>query len=142
MARERCIRRTAQYNRLWEVGEIRTIENFNEEGKAIVSDHFVEVKKDETFDPNKAYDQEDVKKRQAETQVRDKTSAIINALRKLDADDDANWTVNGYPSVQKVHILTDFEVTRADIQAAAPDFDRKSWAETQQAEAEQTDRRL
>lgn len=142
MAQERCIRRTAQYGRLWEVGEIRTVEKFNDDGKAVISQHFTEVLKDEAFDPNKLYDEEEVRARQAETQVRDKTSAILNALRKLDADDDGNWTANGYPSVQKVHLLVDFEVTRADIQAAAPDFDRKSWAETQKAEAATVDRRV
>lgn len=124
MAQERCIRRTAQYGRLWEIGEVREVNDFNEEGDPVVSQHFRLVEDGEDLEDSKVFDKEDLIQKRREIGERDKTSAILHALNKLNPEDDGDWTSSGQPSVQRVHTLTDFDVSRADIQMAAPDFDR------------------
>ena len=135
MARERCVVKTAQYGRLFEPGEIRTITRFNQEGDPIVSEHFRLVEDYEEVDPRDVYSDEELEAKRRESASLDKTAAILSALQKLDARDDGDWTSSGLPSVQRVHLLAGVEVQRSDIIAAAPDFDRKSWAEVQEAQS-------
>jgi septal ring factor EnvC (AmiA/AmiB activator) len=55
----------------------------------------------------------------------DDNTQILEALSKLDPDDDAQWTSDGLPRVEVVASLAGAgELKRADIAAAAPDFDR------------------
>jgi hypothetical protein len=52
-------------------------------------------------------------------------SRINEALTLLDHSDDEHWTQGGKPAVHVVSEIMNENVSRADINAAAPDFKRK-----------------
>jgi len=123
MAQERCVRKSYSRNRLWIPGEVRTA-NTDDQGRPVASMHFRLVGADEEVEPSKVFTDAKVKAARAEAGLRDKRAAITNALNGLDPDDDSHWTQAGWPSVQAVFSRVDFEVTRNEIMAAAPDFNR------------------
>ncbi|WP_163836868.1 hypothetical protein [Spartinivicinus ruber] len=49
---------------------------------------------------------------------------IVKALSQLDQANDAHWTNAGLPNVKAVEEILGQDITRADINAAAPDFRR------------------
>lgn len=49
---------------------------------------------------------------------------IKEALTGLDVTNDEHWTNDGKPAVQAVSIILDEQVSRADVDAAAPGFTR------------------
>ncbi|QEA10929.1 hypothetical protein [Vibrio phage vB_VpS_CA8] len=51
---------------------------------------------------------------------------ILDALAKVDVENDDHWTADGAVRVDVVSELIGEEVTRADITAAAPKFNRKN----------------
>lgn len=61
---------------------------------------------------------------EAELSDAEKAQAIKDALETLDPDEDAHWTKKGLADVNTVEEILGFDVTRADIEAAAPDFTR------------------
>lgn len=125
MAQERCIRRCLVYGRSWQAGEVRTIQDHDERGQPIVTDHFRLVEGDEKVDDRDFHDPELVKEKRREAGTRDKRAALTQALNQLDPDDDSHWTARGLPSLSKLHTMTDFEVSRGDVREAYPDFDRE-----------------
>jgi len=125
MAQERCIRRTAQFGRLWLAGEVRTIDKEDERGHPVVSDHFRLVESGEAVEDRDAYDDEAVAEKRKESGLRDKTAGITAALEKLDCDDDTHWTRKGDPSLQQVFKHTDFEVSRGAVREVWPEFNRE-----------------
>ena len=57
--------------------------------------------------------------------TRDGSRAIVEALSKLDPADDAAWTAEGKPKMSALEaILGRTDVTRAQVEAAAPGFTR------------------
>lgn len=135
MAQERCIRRTAQFGRLWEPNEVRTVTKFDDEGRPVFSQHFRPVEDDEKVDIGDLYDPELAADTKRASAMRDKTTAIRSALERLDVNNDSHWTAQGLPAVQQVHLMTDFEVSRAEIQAAFPEFSREFAIAGQKVEA-------
>lgn len=60
------------------------------------------------------------------------TDKIQDALRKLDTTKDTHWTQDGLPAINIVKVLAGVSnVTRAEIEAAAPGFTRNSPVVTQ-----------
>ena len=125
MAQERCYRANHQYGKKWNPGEIRTIDKFDEEGRPAVSDHFRLVGRDEAVDEDKVFDKTEIEERKKESHQRDKRTAILEALDKLDPERDGDWTARGYPSMSALAAHLDIEVTRDEVTAASPDFDRE-----------------
>lgn len=126
MAQERCIRKCVSQGRLWTLGEVRTAGVNAETGKPEAHVHFRLVEEDEAVDERDVYSDEKVKEARRESGMRDKRAAITKALYALDPDDDAHWTRNGDPAVQAVYVNVDFEVSRNEISAALPGFDRET----------------
>ncbi len=60
----------------------------------------------------------------SETTPRTDPMPIASALSALDPADDTHWTASGKPSVAAVSDIVGAPVTRADIDAAAPDLTR------------------
>ncbi len=57
--------------------------------------------------------------------TRDGSRAIVEALSKLDPADDANWTADGKPKMAALEaLLGRTDITRAQVEAAAPGFTR------------------
>ena len=57
--------------------------------------------------------------------TRDGSRAIVEALTKLDAADDSHWNADGKPKMSALEaILGRTDVTRAQVEAAAPGFTR------------------
>jgi hypothetical protein len=57
--------------------------------------------------------------------TRDGSRAIVEALTKLDPADDANWTADGKPKMAALEVLLGrTDITRAQVEAAAPGFSR------------------
>jgi hypothetical protein len=57
----------------------------------------------------------------------DNSAKINEALQKLDVKNDNHWTAAGEPRIDTVKMLAgDQAITRADIEAAAPTFNRES----------------
>jgi hypothetical protein len=57
--------------------------------------------------------------------TRDGSRAIVEALSKLDAADDSHWNADGKPKMSALEaILGRTDVTRAQVEAAAPGFTR------------------
>jgi len=54
----------------------------------------------------------------------DKPETVAEALNMLDPEDDSHWTSRKLPQVDEVEKLMGRSVTRAEIEEAAPDFDR------------------
>lgn len=52
--------------------------------------------------------------------------AIIEALKKLDVDNDAHWTGEGMPLLDVVKDFAGFAVSRADVTSACKTFTRKT----------------
>lgn len=124
MALERCIRQTAQYERFWQVGEVRTVSRTDEQGNPLVSDHFRLVGGEEKISDKDFYDPALVEEKRKESGMRDRRAGITRALEQLDPDDDDHWTRRGEPSIQKVFALTSFEVSRGALREVWPEFDR------------------
>ncbi len=58
-------------------------------------------------------------------------SKILEALSKLDTNNDNHWTADGLPRIETVRMLAgDQGITREQITAEAPDFSRSSAAIT------------
>lgn len=125
MAQERCIRRCLASGRLWEVGDVRTIESTNDAGRPNIAEHFRLVGPDEEVADKEFHNPEKIAEIRRESGLLDKTAAIMRSLDQLDPDDNTHWTAKGYPSVAKMHLLTGFEVSKGDLQAAYPEFDRE-----------------
>lgn len=54
-------------------------------------------------------------------------SKILEALSKLDTNNDNHWTADGLPRIETVRMLSgDQSITREQITAEAPDFSRSS----------------
>lgn len=51
---------------------------------------------------------------------------VAHAVSQLDAENNEHWTKAGEPAVDAVKAIVGGEVTRADIEAAMPGFDRKA----------------
>lgn len=52
---------------------------------------------------------------------------IADALKRLDPDNDAQWTTTGEPRMDAVEgIIGDTSITRADLKKAAPKFTREA----------------
>jgi len=125
MATERCYRVCLQYGRRWELGEEREVSTFNEEGQAVASSHFRIVSpgdahaSKEVFTPKQQADIEYAEMRG------DRVFGIRKALEALDSNDNNHWTIKGQPSLQRVFAITGFEIQRADIVEAWPEFDRE-----------------
>lgn len=127
MPKERCVRKVPVHGRLWQPGEVREISDFDEKGDPIITNHFRLVEDDEDIDLSQVFDQEELKAKIKESNERDQDAAIKAALDKLDPDNPRHWTRDGRPSLQVIHQETGLtELKRADIHAAAPDFDKKS----------------
>lgn len=124
MAQERCVRKSHSQHRLWLVGEVRSAP-IDANGNPVASMHFRLLDGGERVDERKVYSDDKVKEARRESGQRDKRAAITNALNNLDPDDDAHWTRAGYPAIQAIFGLVDFEVSRNEITATAPDFDRE-----------------
>ena len=56
----------------------------------------------------------------------DKPETIVEALNMLDPENDEHWTSRKLAQVDEVEKLLGREVTRAEIEEAAPDFDREA----------------
>ena len=136
MPQERCIRPTAVHDRRWEVGEIRTIDQFEDDGTPIVTPHFRLVEDDEKVDPSKVHSQDELREKRREIGQRDKSAAVLKALDSLDPDEARHWTQQGLPSIQEVCLRSDLDLTRSEVNAIAPGFDRKSHREAREAERE------
>ena len=54
----------------------------------------------------------------------DKGVAIIQALSKLNPDEEGDWTDAGDPRVERVSAIAGFKVTRSQIRAVAPGVKR------------------
>lgn len=54
----------------------------------------------------------------------EKAQAIADALETLDPENDTHWTAKGLPVVEAVEEILGFDVTRKEIEAAAPEFTR------------------
>jgi len=108
------------------VGEIRTADQEDERGQLTPSSHFRFVEEDEQVDPRKVYSEEDLAEKRREAGLRDQRSAIEKALYALDPEDDSHWTRMGDPSLQVVHKLVDFDVSRAKLREVMPGFDRET----------------
>lgn len=124
MAKERCFRTCLQYGRRWEVGESREVDRFDGDGQPLASPHFrlveageVETSK-EVFTPKQQADIEFAELRG------DRVFGIRKALEALDPNNNNDWTIKGQPSLQRVFAITGFELQRADIIEAWPEFDR------------------
>jgi len=50
--------------------------------------------------------------------------AILEALKKLDPDNDEHWTNTGKPAMEAVNALLPAAITRARLDEVAPDFSR------------------
>jgi len=124
MFQERCIRRSVSQGRLWGVGEVRNVKNCDEDGNPVVSPHFRLVGPTESVSNKEYHSPEAVADAKINASLEDKAAAITNALGLLDPDNDGDWTVQGYPLVQRVHTITGMEITRGDLQEAYPEFDR------------------
>lgn len=79
-----------------------------------------------------------VVKKEPETLVPDPNADFGGRLRKaindLDPDDDAHWTAEGKPAIAAVTSLYGSTgVTRADVEAAAPGFNRTAAQEARDA---------
>lgn len=138
MAQERCIRKTAQFGRLWYPGEVRTIDKTNDDGLPIVSSHFRLVEDEEKVDEKDYFDPKEVEEKRKESGLRDKRAGITRALETLDPDNDAHWTQKGEPSLQHVFAQTSFEVSRGALREVWPDFDRKIAREIRKDKARQS----
>jgi hypothetical protein len=56
----------------------------------------------------------------------DRESVLLNALQKMDHEDNDQWTSNGLPLMDTVCELAGVpDLTRAELNAAAPDFRRQ-----------------
>ncbi|AVJ51763.1 hypothetical protein Vid5_gp08 [Pantoea phage vB_PagS_Vid5] len=64
---------------------------------------------------------------------------ILDALNKLDSANDNHWTADGKPKVDTVKFLAGGAVTREDIDAVAPDYNRENRVVTGEETTEQTD---
>ena len=113
------------YGRRWAVGELREVSVFDSEGQPVASTHFrlvdagdVEPSK-EVFTPKQRAEIEFAEMRG------DRVFGIRKALESLDPEDNGNWTIKGQPSLQRVFAITGFELQRADIVEAWPEFDRE-----------------
>ena len=63
------------------------------------------------------------------------TKEIIEALREFDPLDDDQWTTDGAPKMEAVHLLTgDDTITRKDVVEAAPKFNRETPIEEEEEE--------
>lgn len=125
MAKERCVRDTYRYGRLWKVGEVRTADQRDDEGNVVASEFFRLVEADEVVNKGDEYSKEELATKRREANQRDKRTAIVRAVEALDPSDDRHWTRDGYPSVSAVAANIDgFEVTRAMIHQACPAYDR------------------
>jgi hypothetical protein len=51
---------------------------------------------------------------------------VLLAVRSLDPEDDKQWTGTGLPAVEAVKAVLGSEVTRKQIEDAAPDFTRET----------------
>lgn len=61
------------------------------------------------------------------------SDAILNALALLDPADDAHWNNDGSPKVDVTKTLGELEsLSRAEIQAVAPDFNRETAAKARE----------
>jgi hypothetical protein len=125
MAQERCVRKTYQQSRLWLSGEVRTAP-VDDRGNSYASNHFRLLEDDEKVDEADVFSDEKVKKAKKDSGMRDKKAAINNALNALDHENDSHWTQGGAPALQAVFQRVDFEVSRADVTAANPGFERRS----------------
>lgn len=60
----------------------------------------------------------------ASTEGGETTSAVKAAVDALDPNDDGHWTAQGLPSIEAVADLAGEKVTRAQIDAVAPGYNR------------------
>lgn len=125
MAKERCYRKCLVHGRRWEVGDVRDVTTFDESGGPVASPHFRLLEVEDAVEPSKEVF---TPKQQAEIEFAelrgDRVFGIRKALESLDPDDNNNWTIKGQPSLQRVFAITGFELQRADIVEAWPEFDR------------------
>ena len=56
--------------------------------------------------------------------IKAKIETVANALQALDPANDEHWTSRGVPSIEALTKMLGQAVTRAEIEAAAPDFTR------------------
>lgn len=112
------------YGRRWEMGESREIDVFDEDGNPVVSTHFRQIEVGDASPSKEVLSP----KQQAEIEFAelrgDRVFGIRKALESLDPEDNNNWTIKGQPSLQRVFAITGFEIQRADIVEAWPEFDR------------------
>lgn len=50
---------------------------------------------------------------------------IMQALAKLDHNDDDHWTPKGSPAIAAVRVFFDGDIEAAEVRAAAPEFQRE-----------------
>ena len=126
MAQERCIKRCLDAGRGWEVGEIRTAMERGSSGAPVPSSPWWRlVEADEKISEADVFDPALVAEKRRESGQRDKVSAIRQALERLDPDNSRHWTSKGYPSLAMVQELSGVDVSRNEVVAAQPEFDRE-----------------
>lgn len=140
MPQERCVKKCAVYGRMWVVGEVRDIDRFEEDGTPIVTDHFRLVEEDESVEAEDLFDKDELREKQAEANRRDLGAALASAIEKIDTENDRHWTRDGRPSLQFLSGETDQNLTRAQVQAMAPDLDRETLRRDRKAEAKTIER--
>lgn len=125
--RERCYRTCVMYRRRWEIGEEREVDQFDENGKPIISTHFREVEaseasseREKVVSPSRKLDEEHARLRE------DRVFSIRQGLEQLNPEDNADWTIKGQPSVPRLYAITGItDLQRADVVEAWPEFDRE-----------------
>jgi hypothetical protein len=123
MPQERCVRRCLTDGRVWEVGEVREAKA-NEDGDIVITDHFRRVGDDEVVVDKEVHSPEAVARAKKESNDLDRGAALVSALDRLDPEDNSHWTARGYPSIAALHLETALELTRSEVSAAYPGFDR------------------
>lgn len=124
---ERCYRTCLVYGRRWNIGDVRLIERFDEDGKPIVTEHFRLV------EPGERVTDEELKlpknievDREMASMRNDRQTNIRKALEQLDPDSNGDWTQKGQPSLQRVYAISRLDdIQRGDIVDAWPEFDRE-----------------
>ncbi len=124
MARERCYKVCLQYGRRWMMGEEREISSFDDNGLPVASPHFRIVQPGEADDTKVVLTKEQQSAEDYSALRGDREFGIRKALEALDPADNNHWTIKGQPSLQRVFAITGFEIQRADIVEAWPEFDR------------------
>lgn len=135
MPQERCVRKCAQHGRMWLVGEVRDIDAFEDDGTPIVSDHFRLVEEDEVVEDTDMFDKTELREKRVEASKRDLSAALSRAIESIDPENDRHWTKDGRPSLQFLSGETDQSLTRAQVQAMAPDLDRETLRRDRAVEA-------